>query len=111
MATALANLLLSGVRVHQDPYVLEKGVLDALGPNSYLVSVKVLPSRQSVSEHIPNHGGGPGWDADKLTWLIRAYGTVRGLPPPGGGPVPVGRGAAHYLIDDATGKTIGYGAP
>ena len=70
MATALANLLLPGVRVHQDPYVLEKGVLDALGPNSYLVSVKVLPSRQSVSEHIPNHGGGPGWDADKLTWLF-----------------------------------------
>lgn len=100
-----------GIHLKQQARRLEKGILDHLGPNSHLISVRVVLSRRDVNDFIPNHGGGPGWDADKLTWIIWAFGKIEGLAPIGAEKTPVHQGSVHFLIDDETGLTLGYGTP
>jgi hypothetical protein len=102
----------AGVTPHQPEAVLEKRALDALGPASYLNSVRVIASRIDLPQVIPGSGHPPASEAvGGVTWIIRAHGLFqRVTTPPGAAEVTTPRDG-FIVFDDATGKVIEYGWP
>lgn len=92
---------------------VEKKVLDALGPQSSLKSVAVLPSRMDVSSAVPGFGEPEGPQIENLTpvWVVRAYGLFRPVTTaPGADEVTEPR-AGYVVIDDGSAQVLGYGWP
>jgi hypothetical protein len=98
------------VHLIQRPQDVERSVLDYLGPHSFLQSVAVVASRHDIARLVPERGfSGPDAEVATATWIVRANGMFQYETPPPGVEGPDAPHSGYVLVDDATGRFVGYG--
>lgn len=101
----------AGLSLHQHADALEKRVLDDLGANSKIESVRVVTNRAAARAAIPSLPKPARSEAkqDGPAWIVRAFGMFEPVTAPPGAALITQPHHGFVVVDDKTGATIAYG--